>query len=565
MARIANLIFIALLVMALAPALVAARSDDLPNTAALSNAAPSEQDRAVPGTVWYQGFLADVDTGDPINDTVEIIAQIFDSAVDGTGLWGPETHGGTPVVEGWFNIELGSIESPLPDFSTPPYYVQLTINGETMDERQKLASAPTAIRAGDVDGGGGGGISGGGSAGYVPIFTAGTAIGNSNIFDTDGRYSIGTLSSDAKLRVENDGNLPPLKIVNTSSGNVPSMLHIERTEEIAFGDDMLYMTAPSADYGVSFIQCDLGTNKTVETKFLVSSGGDVTASSIAVVTDDGSPIYAKALTGNSTWRTIDAEYAGNQTYGAAVYGLSSPAADKGYGGDFTGGLCGVAGSVFGDGTASHAGLNGYAYATASGDCYGVFATANGGTTSYGVYGMAWGAAPVQWAGYFDGDVHSTGTITSAKSGFEIDHPSDPENAYLRHAYVASPEMKTVTDGTAVLDATGRATVALPEWFEALNSEVRYQLTPIGAAAPDLHIGSELSGGTFTIAGGAPGMKVCWLLTGIRKDRAAVADPLAVEAAKPLNARGKYVSPAVFGATKEMGIGHREIPRPTRDH
>ncbi len=218
----------------------------------------------------------------------------------------------------------------------------------------------------------------------------------------------------------------------------------------------------------------------------------------------------------------------------------------------------------GSGISSYAGVSGRGDAASTGDSYGVYAVATGGTTSYGIYADAWGTASVKWAGYFNGDVHSTGTITSTKSGFEIDHPNDPANAYLRHAYVASPEMKTVTDGTTLLDATGRATVAVPDGVDALNPGVRYHLTPIGEAAPNLHIERELSGGAFTIAGGAPGMKVSWLVTGIRKDHAAIADPLTVEAAKPFNMRGKYVTPSAFGATKEMGIGHREIEGPPRE-
>jgi hypothetical protein len=34
------------------------------------------------------------------------------------------------------------------------------------------------------------------------------------------------------------------------------------------------------------------------------------------------------------------------------------------------------------------------------------------------------------------------------------------------------------------DANGEAVVELPEWFEALNRDFRYQLTPIGGAGPD---------------------------------------------------------------------------------
>jgi hypothetical protein len=47
-------------------------------------------------------------------------------------------------------------------------------------------------------------------------------------------------------------------------------------------------------------------------------------------------------------------------------------------------------------------------------------------------------------------------------------------------------MKNIYDGIVRLDENGAAEVNLPEWFEALNSDFRYLLTPIGAPAPGLY-------------------------------------------------------------------------------
>ena len=107
-------------------------------------------DRDIQETMWFQGFLADVDTGDPINGTVDITAEILDAAAAGTNIWGPEPHNGVIVTEGWFNIELGSTDA-LPNFDDPPYYLELTIDSETMDARQKLASVPMAYHAATLD------------------------------------------------------------------------------------------------------------------------------------------------------------------------------------------------------------------------------------------------------------------------------------------------------------------------------------------------------------------------------------------------------------------------------
>src|SRR5207249_878008 len=118
----------------------------------------------------------------------------------------------------------------------------------------------------------------------------------------------------------------------------------------------------------------------------------------------------------------------------------------------------------------------------------------------------------------------------------IDHPLDPANKYLSHSFVESPDMKNVYDGVVVLDANSEAKVELPEWFEALNRDFRYQLTAVGAPAPNLHIARKIEDNSFTIAGGQPGLEVSWQVTGIRKDSWAQANPLAVVEEKPANER-----------------------------
>ncbi len=134
----------------------------------------------------------------------------------------------------------------------------------------------------------------------------------------------------------------------------------------------------------------------------------------------------------------------------------------------------------------------------------------------------------------------------------IDHPLDPENYYLAHAAVGSPELLNMYSGTAILDDRGSAVMELPSWFEALNGEVRYQLTAIGAAAPNFHIARELRNSSFAIAGGKRGMKVSWQVTGVRHDPYAVAHPLAIQAAKPANDRGSYLHPQEHGEPATKG-------------
>lgn len=132
------------------------------------------------------------------------------------------------------------------------------------------------------------------------------------------------------------------------------------------------------------------------------------------------------------------------------------------------------------------------------------------------------------------------TATSIAAGvklFEIDHPLDPDNKTLRHACIESDQMVNLYRGNVVLDEGGRGVVSMPDWFEALNTDYAYVLTPIGGWAP-LYVESELKDGAFIIAGGQPGLKVSWQVTGLRHDEFAVNNPLEVERTKAPADQGK---------------------------
>ncbi len=87
-----------------------------------------------------------------------------------------------------------------------------------------------------------------------------------------------------------------------------------------------------------------------------------------------------------------------------------------------------------------------------------------------------------FAGRFEGPVHVQGTLTKASGSFKIDHPLDPANKFLSHSFVESPDMKNIYDGNVTTDATGSAIVTLPDYFETLNRDFRYQLTVLGQFA-----------------------------------------------------------------------------------
>jgi hypothetical protein len=176
-----------------------------------------------------------------------------------------------------------------------------------------------------------------------------------------------------------------------------------------------------------------------------------------------------------------------------------------------------------------------------------FLGATDGTTEHkpvGVFGINWSGNGL--AGLFAGNVSVSGTIFKAGGGFKIDHPLDPENKCLCHSFVESPDMKNVYDGVSALDSKGEASITLPDWFEALNRDFRYQLTSIGSAAPNLHVAEEIISNRFRIAGGKPGTKVSWQVTGIRRDAYAEHNRIAVAPEKTLDERGKYLHPKEHG-------------------
>ncbi|UCD13611.1 MAG: hypothetical protein JSW60_08655 [Thermoplasmatales archaeon] len=128
--------------------------------------------------------------------------------------------------------------------------------------------------------------------------------------------------------------------------------------------------------------------------------------------------------------------------------------------------------------------------------------------------------------------------------FVIDYPLDPLNKSMYHASIESSEMKTLYDGIVELDENGEALVELPEWFEALNKDFRYQLSCIGGYAP-VYIAEEISDNQFKIAGGNPGLNVSWQVTGIRHDPYAEYYDFEVVEEKPDDEKGTYLNPAVY--------------------
>ncbi len=151
-----------------------------------------------------------------------------------------------------------------------------------------------------------------------------------------------------------------------------------------------------------------------------------------------------------------------------------------------------------------------------------------------------------------------GTLSKGGGSFMIDHPLDPANKYLYHSFVESPDMKNIYDGTTTTDGAGLATVTLPDWFETLNRDFRYQLTVIGQFAQAI-VASKVANNQFRIQTDKPNVEVSWQVTGIRQDAFANANRIPVEVEKAPADRGRYLYPEAIGAPATARIGYEAPP------
>jgi trimeric autotransporter adhesin len=251
--------------------------------------------------------------------------------------------------------------------------------------------------------------------------------------------------------------------------------------------------------------------------------------------------------------------------GIGVFGTGVNVGVEAYGAT---GVFSVAGSggtgLYGDG---FIGVEGLSDSTSGG--WGVYGESQGTGVGGGFYNTSTGDALFadnqtkgSYAAFFLGNIDVDGTLYKAGGAFKIDHPLDPANKYLYHSFVESPDMKNIYDGNVTTDGSGLATVTLPDWFEALNSDFRYQLTAIGQFAQAM-VASEISDHQFTIKTDKPNVKVSWQVTGIRQDAWANANRIPVEVSKAPADQGLYLHPELFGAPAEKSIALAHHPMPPK--
>jgi hypothetical protein len=245
------------------------------------------------------------------------------------------------------------------------------------------------------------------------------------------------------------------------------------------------------------------------------------------------------------------------TYG--IVGRASSTSGVGVLGEATATTGNTYGGLFQNPSSSGAGVYGYAQATTgtnfgvvgrseSPSGRGVVGVAEASTgTNYGVLGRTNSSAN-GWGVYAGGRLGASGT-----KSFQIDHPLRPETHFLNHFCIEAPEPYNLYRGTVTLDAQGEAWVQLPDYFEAINRDASYHLTPIGAAMPNLHVAVEIQGNRFKIAGGAPFKKVSWEVKAVRNDPWVQQYGYQTEQEKPKEYQGLYLHPELYGQPKERGV------------
>ncbi|MFD2916520.1 hypothetical protein [Psychroserpens luteus] len=177
-----------------------------------------------------------------------------------------------------------------------------------------------------------------------------------------------------------------------------------------------------------------------------------------------------------------------------------------------------------------------------------------GASGYSQPTVGWGIGVLGEGGWYgvvsQGDFTATGT-----KAFTIDHPEDPENKILKHFSIESNEVLNMYRGVETFDANGKAVVSLPDYYDSINKNPSYQLTPIGAAMPNLYVESEIGNGQFVIAGGVPNKKVSWQITAERNDPYLQQNPEKREdvVTKEGERNGKYLNPELYNQPKEKGM------------
>lgn len=573
---------------------------------------------AVPQLINYQGRLTN-SVGAPLDTTASLVFTIYADSLGLANLWSETHPGVvindglfqvllgsmTPLSETvfsgdkrWLGVQLQG--GPAPSALVPIVSVAYAYRSTKSDT---AGVALSSVGGGDItsvvaDTG----LAGGSTSGEAVLRLAANGVLSRHIKDgeiTDADVSASADISWAKIAgraatrnlanifTEDNWHRGTLRVgdstfsatidgVSIGNSDFPSqsyMLHAERNYNTALPRYGLYTslsnissgamygiygfanapTAGSANGGVVYGvygrgQSDNNSRYGVRGQADMTTASQSTGSSYGLYGNgyDGEWAYGAYCTGSSavSGYGVYGTASSNSSMGFALYGYAT-------GNPYGYGLYAEAGNSTEVGQGVHAWTH-----DNGNNSWGVSGTASNNTgTGYGIWGNAYGNSVANWAGYFDGDVNVTGTIVKSAGKMLIDHPLDPKNKYLQHSSVESPDMMTIYNGNVSTDANGDALVSLPDYFEALNKDFRYQLTVVGQFAQAI-VAKEIESNQLAIKTDKPNVKVSWQVTGIRHDPYAEANRVQVEVIKPAGVAGLHRHPQAYGLSREQSIDYQ---------
>lgn len=458
-----------------------------------------------PRTISHQGFLTDLGGSPVADDTRPMTFSIYDLASGGTALWS-ETKS-VATSGGIYNTELGSLNPINGVLFNQDLWLGVKVGADPeMVDRTKLTSVPSAF-------------------GLVMPFedtlsvvTSDLGIGASSTFAED----IVVQATDAQLGLHSNpfGTFGSgLQLSEIDAGSLVDKWSIIRQTN-PNGSRLVFAYGQNADYT---------SNAPL---FTIDSTGTVR----------GANAYFVAPPDTTVALTVESGGVGARIAGGEGGGLIFPDV-----------LLGTNGAI----------------AAEAGDVA-IDLTVAGSSTAFRVLGDP-GIFPfpstrieVPYSGTIqmvstdvNGSLDVSGTLTKGSGTFKIDHPLDPENRYLQHSFVESPDMMNVYSGNVVTDDSGYAAIHLPAYFEALNRDFRYQLTPIGTMT-GVMVRSEISSNRFEIQAERPNVKVSWQVTGVRKDAYAQMYPVVPETEKAPEHVGTYLHPEAFGLPASRREGQKAV-------
>ncbi len=104
---------------------------------------------AAPGLINHQGYITD-DAGTPIDGDREMWFLFYDQEIGGSEIWseGPMT---VPVTGGIFHVVLGQTTPITPAHLAGSRWLEVIVDGEYLEPRERIVSCVFAIEAGNAD------------------------------------------------------------------------------------------------------------------------------------------------------------------------------------------------------------------------------------------------------------------------------------------------------------------------------------------------------------------------------------------------------------------------------